>query len=114
MLIGRQSAGGAGGGSCGAAEPGASRSTLRTRIERITPPGLKRIDDLLGYSRRVRSATPAGALIRNIADIIGIQTLRMPKRVVYACVAGKSPLTRIFGLRTGLVLFTPAKLGFQK
>src|SRR5688500_12739118 len=41
MLIGPHSAGGAGGGSCGDADAGTSRSALRTRIERITPPAFQ-------------------------------------------------------------------------
>ena len=60
----------------------------------------------------IHSAATPRSLIGDVADIVEIETLGVAERLDVG-VWHKSPLTRIFGLRTSLVLFAPAEFGFQ-
>ena len=60
----------------------------------------------------VSPATP-GAFVRDIADPIRIETLRMAQ-FAFITVADETALTGIFGLWARLVFFTPTELRFQQ
>jgi hypothetical protein len=55
-----------------------------------------------------------GTLVRNVADIVEVQTLRLPERLVQIVVPDKPSFTSALRLRTGLFPVSPSELGFQK
>jgi hypothetical protein len=57
----------------------------------------------------------ARPLIRNVADVVEVQAVRVSQRLVQIVIPADEPaLPGTLGLRTGLVPIAPAELGFQK